>query len=42
MTKFKSLECFTAVDIIPKSRKKSKIKDNDSGREVLSYIIYGG
>lgn len=42
VTKFKSLECFTAVDIIPKSRKGSKIKDNDSGREVLSYIIYGG
>ena len=42
VSKFKSLECFTAVDIIPKSRKKSKIKDNDSGREVLSYIIYGG
>jgi hypothetical protein len=42
VTKFKSLECFTAVDIIPKSRKESKIKDNDSGREVLSYIIYGG
>lgn len=42
VSKIKSLSCFTAVDIIPKSRKKSKIKDNDSGREVLSYIIYGG
>lgn len=42
VSKIKSLSCFTAVDIIPKSRKGSKIKDNDSGREVLSYIIYGG
>lgn len=42
VSKIKSLSCFTAVDIIPKSRKESKIKDNDSGREVLSYIIYGG
>jgi len=42
VSKFKSLECFTAVDIIPKSSKESKIKDNDSGREVLFYIIYGG
>ena len=42
VSKIKSLSCFTAVDIIPKSRKESKIKDSDSGREVLSYIIYGG
>ena len=41
VSKIKSLECFTAVDIIPKSRKESKIKDSESGREVISYIIYG-
>ena len=42
VSKIKSLPCFTAVDIIPKSRKESKIKDSESGRDVLSYIIYGG
>ena len=41
VSKIKSLSCFTAVDIIPKSRKESKIKDSESGREVISYIIYG-
>ena len=39
VSKIKSLSCFTAVDIIPKSRKESKIKDSESGREVISYII---
>ena len=39
VSKIKSLSCFTAVDIIPKSRKGSKIKDSESGREVISYII---
>ena len=41
VSKIKSLSCFTVVDIIPKSRKESKIKDSESGREVISYIIYG-
>lgn len=41
VSEIKSLSCFTAVDIIPKSRKESKIKDSESGREVISYIIYG-
>ena len=41
VSKIKSLSCFTAVDIIPKSRKESKIKDSESGCEVISYIIYG-
>lgn len=41
VSKFKSLECFTAVNIYLKSRKEGKIKDTGSGREVVSYIIYG-
>jgi hypothetical protein len=40
VTKFKSLECFTAVDIDLKSHRDGNI--DDSGHRVVSYTIYGG
>lgn len=40
VTKFKSLECFTAVDIDLKSHRDGNI--DDSGHRVVSYTVYGG
>jgi len=39
VSKYKSLECFNALDISFKSHKEGKVED--SGHEVVSYIIYG-
>ena len=39
ISKYKSLECFNALDISFKSYKEGKIED--SGHEVVSYTIYG-
>ena len=39
VSKYKSLECFNALDISFKSHKEGKIED--SGHEVVSYTIYG-
>lgn len=39
VSKYKSLECFNALDISFKSHKEGKVED--SGHEVVSYTIYG-